>query len=152
MTDAERSKGKESPIFHDIDDEHKQMRVLLGDVHSILKSRTESVEHVKRAFKGVATYLQQHFDNEDEGGFFAEIVQQAPRLSEPAKQVSQEHARLLADFSELTERAGQGDGTAEWWDKMGTQFHDVSKQLMEHEHREQELLQRAFTEDVGTGD
>ncbi len=139
-------------IFEDIDDEHKEMRTMLGNVHAILKSRSESVENVRKALERVCSYLEAHFHKEDKGGFFAEITSQAPRLSDRAEQVSHEHEGLLASFAKFAQHAGMGDGGSQWWEQLDTEFHNVSKQLMEHEHREQDLLQQAFNEDIGSGD
>ncbi|MEM8680936.1 MAG: hemerythrin domain-containing protein [Planctomycetota bacterium] len=143
----------QSPVLHDIDDEHVRMRTLLGDVAAMLKARAVPVAEAKGDLAAVVTYLAEHFQNEDrKGGFFTEIIDLAPRLSEQAERVSHEHQELLANFERFVKRAEAEEGISSWWEDAQCEFHELSKQLMEHEHREQELLQAAFDDDIGTGD
>lgn len=142
-----------SPVFHDIDDEHVRMRTLLGDVAGLLKAKTAPIADVQRDLGSVVTYLTDHFRNEDRhGGFFTEIVDLAPRLVERAEGISHEHRDLLSAFEKFSQRATAEEASPTWWEDTQREFHDLSKQLMDHEHREQELLQEAFDDDLGGGD
>lgn len=139
-------------IFRDIDVEHNQMRTLLASVHRVLTDRSHSVGEVVTALESLSEFLRAHFLHEDEGGFFEQITEQAPRLSERAQAVQQEHAALLVDLKSMQQFAAEGTTEDAWWKQLDAEFHRLSKKLMDHEHNEQDLLQRSFTDEIGTGD
>lgn len=140
------------PIVRDVDNEHAQMRKLLADFHDVLTEKTKSSADVVSMLDSFFEFLKGHFQHEDDGGFFDLITEQTPRLSERADEVQKEHATLLSEFQSLRTLADQGEADEAWWSKLDTEFHRLSKQLMHHEHREQDLLQESFNEEIGTGD
>lgn len=141
------------PIFREIDVEHAEMRKLLGSVHRVLADRAQSAEEVVSVLDSFLVFLKQHFEHEDQrGGFFAQITEQAPRLSERADSVSHEHETLLNNFQALRNGAAEGPSDDAWWERLNSGFQQLSKELMHHEHREEELLQESYHEDIGTGD
>lgn len=141
-----------SPIFQQIDDEHHQMRELVGNLHRMLDQRSDPAAAMQ-AMDAYVQYLHDHFQHEDDGGFFDGITNIAPRLSERANAVSHEHEQLLSSATVFrdTLRSTQSP-SATWWDEFEQGFHRLAKALMQHERREQELLQEAFLDDIGTGD
>lgn len=141
------------PIFGEIDLEHAEMRKLLRSVHSILADRSRDASEVASVVDSFLAFLKQHFEHEDQGGgFFDQISEQTPRLSERADEVRHEHADLLDDFQALKHLADAKTADAAWWDQLNSRFQSISKELMHHERREEDLLQESFNEDIGTGD
>jgi hypothetical protein len=53
---------------------------------------------------------------------------------------------------DLCKAASTGDGSAEWWQNLDEAFHGLSKDLMHHENHENQILQDAYTDDIGAGD
>ena len=139
-------------IFKDIDVEHAEMRTLLASVHKVLADRSQPASEVVATLDSFFGFLQTHFKHEDEGGFFDEITEQSPRLSERADEVQGEHAALLEECQTLKDLAAKREANDAWWDQLNSGFHRLSKQLMHHEHREEDLLQESFTDEIGTGD
>ena len=83
---------------------------------------------------------------------FDEIIEQAPRLADQAGQLCQEHVQLMEAMDQLNQLAGTQTGSAEWWQQLADRFHLLSKDLMHHEHKENELLQDAYENDIGSKD
>jgi iron-sulfur cluster repair protein YtfE (RIC family) len=140
------------PIFRDVDVEHAEMRELLANVHRVLADQNQSSSEVVAMLDSLFGFLKAHFQHEDEGGFFDQITEQSPRLSDRAEEVQQEHATLLTEFQTLRALAERGGGDAAWWSQLNSEFHRLCKQLMHHEHREEDLLQESFNDEIGTGD
>ena len=141
------------PIFQAIDVEHAEMRKLLGSVHHVLADRSRPVSEVVAVLDSFLQFLKQHFEHEDQGGgFFDQITDQTPRLSDRADDVRHEHAGLLDDFKKLRDLAVEGAADDAWWGQLNSSFQTISKELMHHERREEDLLQESFNEDIGTGD
>jgi hypothetical protein len=76
----------------------------------------------------------------------------APRFADRTTLLRDEHAALRADLAGLTARAGEADVSDAWWQELLAGFHEFSKALMQHETKENELLQDVFDEDVGSKD
>ncbi len=142
----------QSPIFGDIDAEHGKMRHILGDLHSMVEDRRATKDAIVSALDSFVEYLRDHFAHEDEGGFFQEITAIAPRLSGRANAIGREHVELLAAMEAYRDTAKAGTADSAWWDHLDKEFHRLMKDLMQHEHREQNLLQEAFHDDIGAGD
>ena len=144
--------NKSSPIFEHIAADHARMPDLLNELHRIINDRAEAPKTIAAAIGSFMDYLRDHFEHEDNGGFFDELATQAPRLLDRARDVSGEHAGLLVTMKAFRDSATTGDATEAWWDKMDQEFQRVMKELMHHEQRERELLQDAFVDDIGTAD
>jgi hemerythrin len=140
------------PIFRDIDVEHAEMRTLLASVHRSFTDRSQSVTEVTSMLDSFIDFLKAHFVHEDEGGFFTQITEQSPRLSERAEAVRTEHSALLTECKNFRALADKGNIDDAWWNDLTAAFLQLSKHLMQHEHREQDLLQESFNDEIGTGD
>ena len=93
-----------------------------------------------------------HFAEEETAGFFDDVVDRAPRLSDRIDALRTEHQQLLAAIRRLNEVAGDGDGSADWWQRLEAAFHQFSNDLMHHESTENEILLEAYTDDIGAAD
>lgn len=147
MTQTDRSK-----VYQHIRDEHEALRQLLGHLHQVLTGRTQMPDHVAEMIASLRKHLTTHFREEEEDGFFDEIVEQAPRLSGQAGQLCEEHISLREAVEELDRVAATKTGSASWWEEVTERFHRLSKKLMHHEHKENELLQDAYENDIGAKD
>ena len=132
--------------------EHAELRALLGQMSEILSARQVPLEEVVRKLSSLRDQLDSHFRHEESEGFFEQIADHAPRLAGRIKGLCSEHVNMLDDLDELLEQVMQGDGSDGWWQFIAAAFHDLSKRLMEHERVENELLQRAYTDDIGSKD
>ncbi len=139
--------------LHDrIRQEHEELRELLGKVRRTLAQRLGSAASVAEMLQSLDGHLQEHFD-EEEGldGFFDEVCSQAPRLSERAEALKQEHAWLSNALRELVECADE-PGCDDWWQELERKFHEFSRAVMQHESKENELLQETYGDDIGLAD
>jgi iron-sulfur cluster repair protein YtfE (RIC family) len=138
--------------YEEIQREHEELGELLGDVTRTLAKRLVSVSQVAEMIGTLVEQLEQHFDEEETGGFFDQIVSQTPRHAERCKSLREEHTWLLASIRELNEQASLGDDSDDWWQRLESKFHEFSKELMQHESKENELVQKVYTEDIGPAD
>ena len=139
-------------INHRIRHEHEHLRDVLGVVNRILAAHRSSAEDVVDQLSALREELEMHFHTEEAEGFFEELTEMAPRLMRHTTKLCQDHVRMLNEMGELVFQASHGDGSADWWSLMEQTFRDFSKALMQHEHRENELLQEAFGDDLGSHD
>lgn len=141
--------------------EHEELRELLGKVHRTLARRPHSPTDVLKMLQSLYCQLQLHFDEEEVGGLFVEICSLAPRLSERAEALRVEHAWLNNRLLELIQCADSGcasdcaNSDSNCDDERLTleaKFHEFSKELMQHERKENELLMEAYGDDIGASD
>jgi iron-sulfur cluster repair protein YtfE (RIC family) len=135
-----------------IQEEHHELRELLGKIHQALTQHRQDIAEVSSLLNTLKDQIEEHFREEEEGGFFEQITDQAPRLQHRAGEVRDQHADLSERISQLCVQASTGSGDESWWQEMERQFHDFSKELMHHEGRENELLQDAYAQDIGPTD
>jgi len=139
-------------LFEEIRREHEGLRNLLAGLHKVLGDRLEQVEEVSRRMESLSARIETHFNQEELTGFFDRIVDRAPRLSEQIDDLRAEHQSMLSDVRALHEISVDGDGSPAWWQRLEDKFHQFSKELMQHEHKENQLLQQAYDEDIGAAD
>ena len=132
--------------------DHARLHTLLGDTRRRLTQREETVNDVATMLGSVCEHLVDHFKLEEDGGFFQQLTAQAPRLSDIAETLEEEHVHLLETAQSLAKIAREGDGSDSWWSRLETDFLDFSKRMLQHEAKEHDLLQQAYGEDIGSHD
>ena len=135
-----------------VESQHKVLRKMIAEVQGTLESQSDSFDILSSQLSVLAQKLQEHFIEEEEGGFFDHIKKRAPQLSTDSTQLEEEHVDLLGQIRDLIAKAATCEGSESWWQGLKTDFHDFSKLLMQHESLENQLLQRAYGEDIGSHD
>ncbi len=139
-------------LFEEIRREHEELRVLLGDIKRMLGKRLETVASVAEMLASLGEHVETHFAEEETAGLFEHVVDRAPHLSERIEALRTEHQQLLSDVRRLSQVASAGDRSGDWWQQLETAFHEFSSGLMHHESAENDLLQEAYTDDIGAAD
>jgi iron-sulfur cluster repair protein YtfE (RIC family) len=142
----------ELEIHERIRQEHDRLRDLLGQISREMSSHRGSAAGLTRQFRSLRDQLQAHFIEEEDHGFFDQITDHAPRFAGQTQKLCDEHVDMLEKVDKLVTRSGQGDGSDEWWSDLVSAFHDLSRELMQHEHEENDLLQQAYEDDIGEKD
>lgn len=135
------------------DQEHKQLRTLLGEAVQSFARRREAVEEAARVLGVISDEVQEHFIEEEKcEGFYDQILEQAPRLQSRADMIRAQHEIFRNKVARLTQTVRRVHDYELWWDKLEKEFHAFSTELMHHESDEAELLQDAYEEDIGSKD
>jgi iron-sulfur cluster repair protein YtfE (RIC family) len=135
-----------------VESQHRVLREMLAEVRRTLESQPDSLDILGSQLSALAQKLQEHFLEEEEGGFFEHIRKRAPQLSTDSTQLEEEHVDLLGQIRDLVAKVATCEGSEPWWQDLKAEFHDFSKLLMQHESLENQLLQRAYSEDIGSHD
>jgi hemerythrin len=145
-------KHSDRQVFEEIRDEHEALRKKLGKIHQVLAAPCVRGDEVASLLFDLRKTLATHFENEEHKGFFDDITTHAPRLNPQAKRLCSEHVEILHTASELAQFASVGIDSKASQRELGSRFHTLSKQLMDHESEENALLQQAYQEDIGGHD
>jgi len=96
-----------------------------------------------------------HFALEEAYGYFEEPVNEAPRLSQTAIRLREEHQSLFVEICSLAEEAERlayEERSAKGLQSMVAGLRKFQARLRQHEAEENELILSAFDEDLGVGD
>jgi iron-sulfur cluster repair protein YtfE (RIC family) len=132
--------------------EHDRLRDLLGLISREMSARKGTAAEIARQLRSLRDQLNAHFVEEEDHGFFEQITSQAPRFSRETSKLCDEHVDMLNKTDKLISDAEEGDGSDNWWSGLVSAFHDLSRELMQHEHEENELLQQVYFDDIGEKD
>ena len=135
-----------------VEREHEELRQLLGTIHKSLAEPSSSMSLVAQQLATLCDKLECHFRTEEDGGFFAQITDQAPRLSDQADKLCEEHRAMLDEAQAIAAKATLSDPSNDLRQEIQSVFHEFSKHLMHHEHEENEMLQKAYWDDIGPAD
>ena len=133
-------------------EEHEHLRALLGQAEKFFAQEPQQTADVANVLDELITELKLHFMHEEEGGYLSEALSQAPRLTDRATELQQQHPQMLKAVRELYEQAQAGDGSAGWWSSLRADYQSLAEQIHAHETGENDLVQEAFTEDIGAND
>ncbi|MCA9102220.1 MAG: hemerythrin domain-containing protein [Pirellulales bacterium] len=133
------------------DEEHRQLRDSVDRLRRGVDEAHQRALAAIEAFERFHTSLKNHFAAEEgDGAFFDEIVSQAPRLSGRADKLRAEHDAMLKLIDELEDDLKLEEFVP--WASIDAQLSNLAETLFRHEAEERELVQIAFTEDVGNKD
>jgi iron-sulfur cluster repair protein YtfE (RIC family) len=132
--------------------EHDVLRDKVQRIHTVLAHSDPTTDEIESLLREFVSALLIHFANEEEEGFFDDVISCAPRLAYKAGELCAEHKELVRKVDELCRFASAGSPSIVWWRELNSRCHEVSRQLMRHERDENKLLQQARQVDIGTGD
>lgn len=145
-------------FFQEIKEVHQELYARLDQVRQLCRLPASSQAHARELIDVLAELRDQlalHFALEEAYGYFEDPVFVAPRLSELAGSLRDEHRVLyleLSDLVELVERWNYRGRLAGLWARVRGRFTQFDDQLLAHEARENELILQAYEDDLGVGD
>lgn len=132
-----------------IEQEHLHLRGLLEQLRQCLAGPSAQRTQLAALLRELLTCLQEHFQHEEEGGYFAELVDASPNLSERADALCREHVEMHA---QLTALHGHAQEAACPWENLQREFAQFLDRFKLHEAAENDMLQQAYCHDIGADD
>jgi hemerythrin len=137
--------------------EHRELKELLARARTAICEDQRDSQRAKQLIGDLYEHLQSHFFHEEEGGYMCEALERAPRLIRQAEELHEQHetlAEMLGELRDFVQHVGPADARPrnDWWKELARRFQTFGKQLLRHEADEDDLVQEAFTRDVGTCD
>ena len=135
-----------------IQGDHRHLKARLTWLHDQLASAGLTSGQTDRELAEMEAELEEHFTQEEGGGFFVAIIEAAPEASEKVQELLRQHRQFRTTFRALrkTCRWACGEsGTRAGWMAAFAEFH---RAFDDHECTEHELLYEALQRDVGAAD
>lgn len=139
-------------VFQEIDAEHRELERTYEAIREFLADAPEHVDVLRKSLAELSLELSRHFKREEDGGYFTDIIDIAPRLSHQATALESEHEKLLIRLQQLEDRLNVAASRAEQDQLIHHDLPAFINACRTHEHRETELVQEAWLTDIGIGD
>jgi len=134
-------------------DEHQRLEKLVENLRRIFFAEYAAPPTVVVGLlRQLAENLRKHFLHEEQGGYFAEVVEQAPRMQGEIDRLLVQHEEFSRDLDAMCRIANSGDAAGAWWFDLAERFEEFVERFIDHEHAENGLLQEAYGRDIGAED
>lgn len=134
----------------EIDQAHIAFRAdLLRLENTVRPSSAPRLEDVRAALQSARTDTSEHFRLEEQSEWMDVVSKRGPALERSIQHFRQEHRELLealGTLQDLVQAAGKVD------DVLREKIHKWIERVRRHELSEDELIEEAYTLDLGTGD
>ena len=146
----------DEPNSHDYSEmikrEHRELHAALGAAQGVMRDSPLDPAVVRSTIGRLRQCVESLFAHEEESGYMREVVQRAPRFSERVEQLLEEHSHILGNIKSLCDQVNWIREGPVPWDDIKCKFADFAACLSKHETRENSILQKAYTSDIGTKD
>jgi hemerythrin len=132
--------------------EHDELRALMGHAWMAFTEPTQSAAELAALVAQLAEKVSTHFQNEESGGYFADLLTEAPRFHARVEALVHQHAQLLELLEALRRRVIAGARSQASWLEAKMLFNRFLREFEEHESAELGLIQEACSDDLGEGD
>lgn len=143
---------EQSSHFEQMLMEHSHLNELLTRMGACLDQRDQERQAIVALAEELMGKVQDHFDHEENEGFFDQIGERAPWLQNRAESLKEQHPLLAESLDELAAGLQRGDASEQWWNDAAERFAGFMEQFRLHEEDEHRLIQEAFDRDVAAED
>lgn len=110
------------------------------------------VRRGRRRLEELERFLAAHFAREEAQGHLEQALQVAPRYSNRARRLREEHAQMLREMRRIRLMALGADLSSRDWADVYQVYDALAERLRLHDEAENEIAMTAVLEDLGPGD
>ncbi len=133
-------------------EDHRELNSLLDRVQTRLSADPLSLTATATLLAELRDHVKEHFADEEAGGYFSEALTVAPWLRERAEALHLQHPLMIKSLETLLQHCRQGDDSPVWRKSMAAEFAAFHQHLRRHESGENQMIQDAYTQDMGASD
>ena len=153
MGEKPRTKADRLPVsISDIETEHHELHDLLITLQNRFAADPPDFSMVPSLLESLVLHLETHFEREEKGGWFDDLVEAAPRVAPQTRKLTQDHRELLTIASNLANRSKQPNMHEIEWKLIAEEYEQLYNALEDHEKHERDLLNEVYVRDVGSKD
>jgi hemerythrin len=141
----------DSDFLKKIKQEHAELGRLVSELRAALADQG-NVAALSALLERLKAELVEHFAIEEAGGYFNEVLTEAPRLKANADLLLGQHEELMQKLKSLCNAAKHAAVSEEKWAQLVANANGFIASLIEHERGENYLLQEAYERDIGPED
>ena len=96
--------------------------------------------------------LLDHFWQEENDGYFVDLIDQSPHLKNSIEELLQQHPTMVKQIIDLQNHVARATNQEDAWSVINQKFTGFLLLFQKHEAEETRLLQLAFGDDIGGND
>ena len=139
-------------LFKTILAEHLELAETFAALHSAIEGDDRTKNGMEDLVARLSDQVDLHFEIEERDGYLREALEQSPRHTTRAELLLKQHDDLREEIEKLRILIHSGMESPAWWTQVESEIRDFSTRFFDHEHAEDQLLQSAYTDDLGAGD
>ena len=142
-------------FLEEVKDDNVALRELLHQTSKLLNSESRwnyTRRDISDLLQQLRDRLATHFTLEEAFGYLDDAISIAPRLSDKALALRNEHGDLYLKISSLAEVADSRRNSIDDQAKLIDDLRSFCRQLKRHEEDENELIMQALYDELGVGD
>ncbi|MGD8896273.1 MAG: hemerythrin domain-containing protein [Acidobacteriota bacterium] len=120
--------------------EHRALHALLEEIERASDDTRTAANEIKPRLDTLRDQLAAHFEGEEEGGLFEQIMEEAPEQAHECQKLCDEHSGLLDKVDDLRSADAETRANPGWGARVRAFLEDLDR----HESRENEILIRAL--------
>ena len=151
-----RTSSPDSPAFRDeMHSQHMRLRLLLRATDEVLSARSGQRESrllcsaLVVLLTDLSKELPEHFEFEERGGYFMDVVRVAPQMSRELDRFKRDHFELTERSRAVLDLSYDALRHSRRWGEVEKEFGALSARLIIHEREENIILQEVFSQDIG---
>jgi iron-sulfur cluster repair protein YtfE (RIC family) len=133
-------------------DEHREILEMVGTLERTMEASSGPgagyLENVASQLQALAKTLEHHFAHEDSSDLYTTFLERFPRFSTALARLGREHTDVLNEIRALASGFASKPATKNLR-KLHCRVEAFIATLRRHEAEENEILQRAYCEDIG---
>jgi len=142
-----------NPAFaHALQAQHHELRDFLHEGTQLLADTGWAVDDLFSLLAVLRRHLREHFEHEEQGGYFHEVIVARPQLAPRANALLEQHGDFMATLDGLLALVGTETLSSVSRSEIESRWQRFSSEFCRHEAGEVDLLQFVFNEDLGSGD
>lgn len=141
--------GERSQMLQIMSDEHTDIHHQIADLRQFWNEVNQmghgpKYEEMGDRVREFRENLAKHMAREEQGGYLADAVDNAPQLADSARKLGAEHAEFLKTLDNFIGRLNTCESAYQCWDEVRTEFERFIQRLDQHESAEMSLLKQAI--------
>lgn len=138
-----------SPTRVELHDNDLYLSRLLRRIEEELSSKEFTSASLADELSVLLLELDRHFTEEESGGYFAGIVEDAPQLLKQIEALEQQHWQFLLDVKNMQQMCYETMWGLDRSTELRNGLTRFLRQIEKHEHDERQLFQEALNIDLG---
>lgn len=135
-----------------VEAQHHALRDILGELTPVLANSIWEPEELAELLKQLREHLREHFEVEEDGGYFHDALAILPQLRPQAVALQRQHAEYLATVERVLGRLAMEELAAETRRAIEVDLRKFVESMRKHDTDEVKLLQLAYNQDLGSSD
>ncbi len=139
-------------VLDTIAEEHESLANLYERILEALRAAPGELLPASTLLDELVERISTHFAHEEHGGYYSHVVEVAPWRIPAVNELKRQHADLLRIALRIAQGARMANESLLWCEAVRKEFNEFLRRCVEHEARENRLVQEIYVLDIAASD